>query len=271
MEECLELAKDAGFAGIDVDIYEATKLVVEKGVSYIKDLFAEKQMQIGGWIWFDHFGFSDDELSFQDEIKVLPELARVAEVIGASRVLSWILPYSDTISYASNFDLHVQRIRQAMEILNDYNQSLAIEFIGPKTFRAGHRYEFVHTLGGLLELIGAVDSRDLGLIMDSWHWYTSGSDLAEIIGLPGNLPIYVHLSDAPERIPVDEQVDHIRRLPGSTGVVDNKGYLKALKEIGYDGPVTAEPFSAEIKALPPQEAAGVTAQALRSLLSEVES
>jgi sugar phosphate isomerase/epimerase len=268
MEDCLRLAKGAGFAGIDVDVNEAATLVVTNGINYVRDLFAEEGMKIGGWIWFDHFGFSEDEISFGDEMKTLPELARVAEAIGASRVLSWILPYSDSLEFKQNFDLHVKRIRSAMEVLNDHGQKLALEYIGPRTFREGHRYEFIHTLHGALELIDAVNSPNLGLIMDSWHWYTSGSTLEEIRALPGNLAVYVHLSDAPEGIPVDEQVDHIRCLPGSTGVIDNAGFLKTLHAIGYKGPVTAEPFSDEIKALPARAAASAAARALLALFDQ---
>jgi sugar phosphate isomerase/epimerase len=120
-------------------------------------------------------------------------------------------------------------------------------------------------MSGALELLAAVNAPNLGLILDSWHWYTSGATLDELKQLPGSLAIYVHLSDAPANVAVDKQLDHIRCLPGSTGVVDNVGFLKALQEIGYDGPLTAEPFSEEIKALPAQEAARTTAEALSGL------
>jgi sugar phosphate isomerase/epimerase len=265
LAECLDLARSAGFAGIDVDIYEAQRLVAEKGSSYIRDLFSEKGLQIGGWIWFDHFGFSDEEALFREQLAALPALAQVAEAIGATRVLSWILPYSDQLEYGENFARHVARLSRTMDILNAHAQSLALEYIGPKTFREGHPYSFIHTMSEALELLAAVDAPNLGLILDSWHWYTSRATLDELRQLPGSLAVYVHLSDAPANVAVDEQLDHIRCLPGSTGVVDNVGFLKALQEIGYAGPLTAEPFSEEVKALPAQEAARTTAEALSGL------
>jgi sugar phosphate isomerase/epimerase len=39
-------------------------------------------------------------------------------------------------------------------------------------------------------------------------------------------------------------------------------FLRVLHEIGYDGPVTPEPFSKRINAMPPQEAAAATGEAL---------
>jgi len=49
-------------------------------------------------------------------------------------------------------------------------------------------------------------------------------------------------------------MDLVRRLPGETGVIDIVGFLKALKEIGYDGPVTPEPFDKSLKEMPKDEA-----------------
>ena len=54
--------------------------------------------------------------------------------------------------------------------------------------------------------------------------------------------VYVHVNDAPAGVPIDEQMDGVRALPGETGVIDIAGFLKALQGIGYDGPVTPEPF-----------------------------
>jgi sugar phosphate isomerase/epimerase len=66
--------------------------------------------------------------------------------------------------------------------------------------------------------------------------------------------VYVHVNDAPAGVPVDEQVDNVRALPGETGVIDIAGFLQALQAIGYDGPVVPEPFKQELNTLPSDEA-----------------
>jgi sugar phosphate isomerase/epimerase len=43
--------------------------------------------------------------------------------------------------------------------------------------------------------------------------------------------------------------------------------MQALAAAGYDGPVTAEPFDAELNALPAEEAAARTARATRSAVA----
>ena len=62
--------------------------------------------------------------------------------------------------------------------------------------------------------------------------------------------IHVHINDAPPGIPIDEQQDLVRELPGETGIIDIKGFLGLLRRIGYDGPVTVEPFKRELQDLP---------------------
>jgi predicted xylose isomerase-like sugar epimerase len=47
-------------------------------------------------------------------------------------------------------------------------------------------------------------------------------------------------------VPLDAQVDNVRALPGETGVIDIAGFLQTLQKIGYDGPVTPEPFAKEL-------------------------
>ncbi|MFC2055325.1 sugar phosphate isomerase/epimerase family protein [Chloroflexota bacterium] len=268
LEECIQLARKAGFRGVDVDIFEVKRLVNQKGTSYIKELFHKYQLNIGGWIWFDDFGFESDPSSFNDHLKVLPSLAAVAEQIGASRVLSWILSYSDDLNFEENFNLHAERLKTSGKILGDYGQRLALEYIGPKTFRENHQYEFVSTLDGILRLINEVGLKNVGLLMDSWHWYTSHENVGDLKKIHSDNVFYVHLSDAPPDTPVDKQVDNLRRLPGSTGVVDNVSFLMALNNISYDGPITAEPFSQEVNALPPEDAARMTAEALSKLLDK---
>ena len=51
-------------------------------------------------------------------------------------------------------------------------------------------------------------------------------------------------------MPVDEQLDDARQLPGTTGVIDLNGFLRALERIGYDGSVAVEAFDRRLALLP---------------------
>ena len=91
------------------------------------------------------------------------------------------------------------------------------------------------------ELIAAIDQPNVGLLLDSWHWYTAHETEADLLSLKGVEVVACDLNDAPSAgIPVDEQKDkRLRDLPCATGVIDLKAFLGALVKIGYDGPVCA--------------------------------
>ena len=63
------------------------------------------------------------------------------------------------------------------------------------------------------------------------------------------------------RAGLEQQQDLVRELPGETGVIDIGGFLGALRDMGYDGPVTPEPFKRELQDLPSDAARLVVVKA----------
>jgi len=49
-----------------------------------------------------------------------------------------------------------------------------------------------------------------------------------------------------------------------------KGFLGALVKIGYDGPVRAEPFKAELRQLPRDEAMDRTAKSMKTAFALID-
>ena len=66
----------------------------------------------------------------------------------------------------------------------------------------------------------------------------------------------------------DEQIDDRLLLPGASGVIDIAGFLQALERMGYDGPVAAEPFNAELNAMAPADRVGLTGQSLARIWAQ---
>ena len=115
------------------------------------------------------------------------------------------------------------------EVLRDHGCSLGLEFIGPKTLRAGKPHEFIWDMGGMLELgrghrhgQRGPAARLLALV----HLRRHGP---ELLALRPEQVVYVHVNDAPAGLDRDEQVDNVRCLPGETGVIDIVGFLQALQ------------------------------------------
>ncbi len=89
--------------------------------------------------------------------------------------------------------------------------------------------------------------------------------IEDLYTLQNQQVIYVHINDAPAGIPIERQQDLVRRLPGETGIIDLPGFLKALKSIGYDGPVVPKPFVKSLAEMPPAEAVRRVGEAVQSV------
>ena len=175
----------------------------------------------------------------------------------------WISPGHNSLTYLANFKQHASRLREIGKICGDHGIRLGLEYVGPKTSWTAMRYPFIHTLAEMRELIAAIDQPGVGLVLDSWHWYTAHETEADLLALKGSEVICCDLNDAPAGIPTDEQKDLVRELPCATGVIDLKTFLSALAKIGFDGPIRAEPFKAELRRMPAEDAVGLAAKAMK--------
>ncbi len=199
---------------------------------------------------------------FQNSMSNLPGYAALLRKLGVTRVATWILPGHNELTYLENFKLHENRLREAAKVLKDHGIRLGLEFVGPRTSRSRSRYPFISTQQGMMELVNALGTGNVGLLMDSWHWYTSHGTAEELMKLSGRDIIHVHVNDAPAGIDVDQQVDNKRALPVTTGVIDMKAFVNCLAKIGYDGPVECEPFDQELRSMDDEAAVQKTGAAL---------
>ncbi|HXI14842.1 MAG TPA: sugar phosphate isomerase/epimerase family protein [Chloroflexota bacterium] len=251
LKEAIVLAKRHGFGGVEINPREVLSIDEEMGAGTVAALFRDAGLRPAGLgLPVDWRG--EDE-KWRTGLEQLPALAGVAASIGCKRCMTWVMPSSDDREHAENRRFHVERFTPAARILNEHGISLGLEFIGPKTMRDARKHPFIHKMGDMLEL-GREIGPNVGLLLDAWHWYTSGGTLDELAQLRSEQVVYVHVSDAPLGVPVDEQIDNQRMLPGETGVIDIGQFLSTLDRIGYDGPITAEPFKAALKELPSDDA-----------------
>ncbi len=260
LAETIALAKTNGFAGVDFSITEVADLIEAYSPGYVQDLFASAQIRPGAWGL--PVEFRGDEALWRKGLQALPRLASVAQTLGCDRCLTWIMPCSDTLAFQANFDFHVARLRPIAEILSDYGCRFGLEFVGPKTLRSSQRYEFICSLAGMLELGQALGSGKVGLLLDVYHFYTSHGSLDEVRQLSNRDIVAVHVNDAPAGVALDDQLDNVRALPGETEVIDITAFLQTLQALGYDGPVTPEPFSARLNQLTPAEAVAEAGRAM---------
>jgi sugar phosphate isomerase/epimerase len=261
LDRQLQLASAHGFEALDLPLRTLRRSPRAHSAAEISERWAAHGLRCGGWRL--PFDYQARRANFRADLRSLRTAARVAGAVASPWCYYWIEPTSEELSFEENTAMQVDRIRAIADVLGEHGCRLGLEPIGPKTLRADARYEFVHSIPMALELLGAVDRPNVGLLVDCFHWYTSHAGVDDLTALRADQVVYVHVNDAVAGVDIDEQLDDVRCLPGTSGVVDLVGFLRALDRIGYDGPVAVEPFDASLAALAPGERVRLAAESLR--------
>ena len=279
----MALCLSPGAIGVKADQREAITLAARHGFTAVEpfpqflsgldaagreELLAELKTNGLGWgaagLPVD---FRGDDSRFEPGLGDLPRLAAGLQQCGVTRVGTWISPGHNTLDYAANFERHRQRLAKVARILKDHGLRLGLEYVGTPSARTRSAHPFVFNLGGTRALIAAIGTGNVGLVLDSWHWWTAGDTEAALLALRNEDIVAVDLNDAPTGLKLEEQQDGQRELPAATGVIPVAKFLDALRRIGCDAPIRAEPFNKTLNALENDPACAATITALRKAIS----
>lgn len=187
--------------------------------------------------------FRKTEAQFKADLGALPMHAKNLRSIGVDRIGTWIISSHDELTYNENMEQHADRLRSAARILKEEGIKLGLEYLGTTAVRQAGRFAFLSSGRELKELIALIGEPNVGVILDSFHWYTARETEQDLMLWSNEEIVAVDLNDANNQLSLDQQTDVARELPGATGVIDLDTFLKAIAKIGYAGPVRAEPFS----------------------------
>jgi 2-keto-myo-inositol isomerase len=150
------------------------------------------------------------------------------------------------VTWGEILEESVRVLRDLAIIASEYEVGLAFEFIG----QAGRS---VATLDKCWEIVRATNRKNVGLVLDTFHFYAGGSSLAAIRQIDPRKLFILHLNDAQDR-PKCELTDAHRLFPG-LGVIPLRQIIAALRAIGYDGVASIEIFRPEYWAWDPRRVA----------------
>ncbi len=264
--ESVELATKYGFEGLDPEPGYLASLNDDALHQLLGDL-QKRNLKFGAAGL--PVEFRKDSEAFNSDLKKLPAAAAVLQRAGIWRVSTWVMPCSDDLTYLQNFRQHAARLRLCAQVLTDHGQKLGLEYVSPRTLWRSQRHPFIHTLSEMKELLVAIGTDNLGVQLDSWHWFNAQETQQDLLTLRGQDVITVDLNDAPTGLTLDQYRDDHRELPAATGVIPVKQFLDALLQIGYDGPIQAEPFNAALRALPLDQACATTSDAMKKVFRSI--
>jgi len=259
--ESIELAAKHGFEAVNAD----SRFLADLSQGELEELQA--LMKSKGVVWGSAslpVEFRQDSAKFQADLEQLAHRAAGLQRAGVTRVGTYLIPSHNELTYSQNMKQHADRLRKCSRILDDHGLRFGLEYVGPRTSLVAKRYPFLHTMAETKDLIAAIDVNGVGILLDSWHWYTAGETVDDLLTLTNDDVVACDLNDAPKGRKREEQIDNQRELPMATGVIDLGGFIRALVKIGYDGPVRAEPFNKRLNELENDAACATTARAIRS-------
>ncbi len=207
--------------------------------------------------------FRKDKATQKKGLTDLPKHAEALQKAGVTRMSTWIMPTNSELTYLENLKQHARRLKEAAKILGEYDIKLGLEYVGPKTLMARDKFSFVHTMVECKELVGAIGEPNVGIQLDSFHWFCAGETKEDLLSLSNEEIVTVDLNDARTGFTADEQIDGKRELPMATGVIDMQSFMDALIEIGYDGPTRAEPFNQPLRDMDNEAALKATSEAMK--------
>lgn len=242
LAEWVHLAKRTGWQAVEVGIDEVAAIIKRDGIAAARTLFEESGVQPA--VFGLPTDWRGDDAKFSDGLERLPAQAAAAAAIGCLRTATWVLPFVKDEPVEQYSRRIGERFRRIARILGEHGIRLGLEFIGPHHFLK-EGAPFARAMDEMLQFESDfVGEPNMGLLLDSYHWYTTGGSPAQIAALRSEQIVHVHINDA-KSLPVENLQDGDRLLHGE-GVIDLPAFLAALNRCGYDGPVAPEPLGRKL-------------------------
>ncbi|MCO6510099.1 MAG: sugar phosphate isomerase/epimerase [Aridibacter famidurans] len=164
------------------------------------------------------------------------ELTSIAGAIGCPYVVVVPGKLPEGRSEEEIIECSVEVLRELSDIAAKHNVSLAFEFLGQTDCS-------VQTLDLCKEIVDRTDRGNIGLVIDTFHFYAGNSSFEAIDALDPKKLFIFHINDA-ENLPKEDLTDAHRLYPG-TGILPIKEIKSHFDKIGYDRMVSIEIFRPE--------------------------
>ena len=267
LEGFLAKAAQYGCEGADIDLGQIVALDPADPVAAGLAVFEKYGVQPSCWGLPLDFRTMDSDEGYRESLLEFPRLARLAAELGCPRMCTWFspaLPDPDLFRRVAG-----ERIKRAAGIAGEYGVRVGLEWVAPYLSRQGEgRRPFIWRMDQMLEWIEEMGEANLGLLVDSWHWYHQDGTVAELEALRVEQIVHVHINDAPG-LPKETLGDVTDRVFPGEGVIDLAGFVGALAKVGYGDYLSPEILNPAMRELPGDEAIERAVAGVRRLLAAV--
>lgn len=258
VETDLKYAEKYGFDFIEFQMGPLDKYLENHSLDELNEFFAGsriKPFSLNALVFFNLKSGTELE-------EVIKEFMRMCNIAGKLHIDTIILVPSPKIEGLSAKDVlkdSVQIIERLAEIGNKYGIKLAYELLGfPGTS--------VNNFSQCYEIIQEVDREDVGIVLDCFHFYASGSAIKDLEAADANKIFVFHIDDSKEG-PLETLTDADRLWPGD-GVVPLDKILHILKTKNFEGAATIELFNPDYWKWDPEKTIRVAKEKTESIIKK---
>jgi 2-keto-myo-inositol isomerase len=232
----IRAAASAGFDYLEIWAAKLRRYLRQQSTAELKKLFDDHEIKPLSINSIEHVTFRA-ERDYDGIRAECEQLSEIAAAIGCPYVV--VVPGKLPPQLTSSSDIieeTVRVLRELASIAERHGVALAFEFLGQKDCS-------VQKLDLADEIVQNVNRRNIGLVIDSFHFYAGGSTIRMIEALDPKRLFIFHIDDA-EDLPREKLTDAHRLLPG-LGILPLKEIVAAFRKIGYDANASVELFRPE--------------------------
>jgi sugar phosphate isomerase/epimerase len=239
----LEVARAAGYDGVGLWVSEVDAV---GGAEAVATMLREQRLVpaelcfVAGWM-------------YAEEGQLARVRAQARHVFQAAQTLGCECVVACAATERGDITDATRDFADLCALAQPFGVSVALEFIG-----AAQQVKDLRTAWQIVDTAGAPNG---GLLLDTFHFYKGGSELADLEQVPADRMLMVHISDCPE-IPREDLEDRHRIFPGA-GVIPLEAIVAALVDKGYRGCLSLELFNEQYWAAEPYLVANEGMRSLR--------
>jgi 2-keto-myo-inositol isomerase len=253
----IEAASAAGFDHLEIWASKLREFLKSHSSAELKTLFHNYSLTPYSINSIERITFRE-ERGHSELLRECEDVCRLASEIDCPYVVvvPGLLPNGAT---REDCIVESSRVLQELaDIADRFGIGLAFEFLGQTGCS-------VQTLDLASEIVDRVGRPNVGLVIDSFHFYAGGSTIESIDALDAARLFIFHINDA-EDLPRKQLEDRHRLLPG-LGILPLEEIIAGLRRIGYDRVTSVEIFRPEYWERDPMELARDAREAVGRVLA----
>ncbi|MEW6230828.1 MAG: sugar phosphate isomerase/epimerase [Chloroflexota bacterium] len=235
LEVDVQVAGQAGYDLLEIWSAKLDVFLKSKTVENLGEILAQAKVRPYSINSIEQITFQD-AAGYEAIVRRCHYLCHIAQALACPYVVVVPSDKPKGVSRREIFAESVRVLRELAAVALGYDVGLAFEFIGQPN-------RTVSNLADCRRIVEQVDRPNVGLVIDTFHFYAGDSTVASIRKIDPRKLFILHINDAEDR-PKSELTDAHRLFPGQ-GVIPLRPIIRALRKVGYDRMASIELFRPE--------------------------